>query len=158
MLRAAIVGWLLVACGPRVEPALPPRVETRGDVTWHSDASTVVVTVRRAFGGRAATGDATLLATTWDAALASPHQRLAAARAWLAVGVALDAPNGYAALRRGLDELGDAYDEHRGFDDTSTLIRMAADEQDPARARATLQKALESRIARYVHRYRDAVR
>ena len=96
--------------------------------------------------------------STWDAALVSPHEVLGAARAWLALGDLLDDTIGYAAYKHGLDELGDAYNDQRGFDDTGGLVHIAEEASDPGLAKRTLRDALDSRIARYLRRYRDAIR
>jgi hypothetical protein len=160
----AIATLLLIAGGcrdpqtatsPREEPMAsdaPPIKETRdGPGRW-------TIRVERTLAGAAAEG--TVVLSRDEPA----HIRLAAARAWLAVGQELqargDAADAISAARAGIDELGDDYARRDAINDTDLKIYVAEDliaEGRVDNAATTLLRVVETRIALYLTRYADVV-
>lgn len=159
MIRAFVVA-LVVACSSTPRPHdTREEVVVVGDVTLRSTRTGgVVVLVRRTQDGVEGVGDATLSASTLDAAKQSPHLKLAAARAWLAAARAAPPAASFIAAQHGIEELGADYAPGGAIDDTANYLKMAAlDRENPERAARTEQRALENRIQLYLRRNRGEV-
>jgi len=138
-----------------------------GDTTFRTrEGNAIDVSVARRFGGRDATGVATLRGMTLDEAQRSPLVHVATGRAWLAIQQALaPEPNtAYDAGRRGIEELGTDYRGRRNgknvIDDTGQTVRIAesaADRGDFATAAAKLAEVLQARLELYVRAFEGKV-
>jgi hypothetical protein len=164
MMRTIAIATLLLIAGgcrdpqtatsPREAPMASdaPIKETRdGPGRW-------TIRVERGLAGAVAEG--TVVLSRDEPA----HARLAAARAWLAVGQELqargDAADAIAAARAGIDELGDDYARRDAIDDTDLKIYAAEDLIEQGRvdnAATTLLRVVEKRLALYLTRYADVV-
>lgn len=149
MKRASIVIVALVAfaCGH------PPRKPPRSDVSARKDHA-----------GHVAVGHATLVGAAAKAGGASPHMRLATARAWLGLAEELEALGQYAeaytAALGGIAELGDLYRTPPLKDDSHMALKYAegqaaAGQHDDAADEAI--GALRSRVQRYVRKHQGEV-
>jgi hypothetical protein len=156
----ALAMFGIVACSaPRRTPRFEERIAAADSATLRSTrAGDVMILVDRSLGDAHASGDARVLGITIDAARASPHRRLAAARAWLAVSQLANV-DAYAAAKRGIEELGRDYAPKYFIDDTSRAIHRAEDylEHDRAGAAGELQSVLRERIYMYARKYADQV-
>ena len=89
------------------------------------------------------------------------HKRLAAARAWLALGERLSDPaEALAAARSGLEELGRDYASRRTKDDTALKLALADDQLaggDVESAAAITLRTLETRTELYMDLHADAI-
>lgn len=92
------------------------------------------------------------------------HERLAGARAWLALGERLldadNADDALAAGRAGLEELGPDYASRRTVDDTGLKLALAEDrlaEGDTESAAALTLRMLEDRTELYADKHSDAI-
>lgn len=120
------------------------------------------ISVRKDHAGHVGVGHATLLGeaakTDRDS---SPHRRLAAARAWLALAEELEAlaqfADAYAAALNGIAELGDEYRTRTLKDDTSLALKIAereaADGAHDAAAREAIT-VLDERVQLYARKFR----
>ena len=165
-----VLGAVLVACGtPPAEAPASNRtvamtasntdtVEPQGAGAWSLHAE-------RHLAGRAARATAIVVAPDRPDPAASPHTRLAGARAWSALGAqcqsAGDAANAAAAARAGLQELGNDYRPPGVKDDT--LMKIDAAEERIADGAAAdgatgLLRSLDTRIQLYVQKNAPDVR
>jgi hypothetical protein len=145
----------------------PGQVVVDGDSTFRTrEGNAIDVSVVRHFGGRDATGVATLRGMTLEDAQRSPLVRVAAGRAWLAIQQALATePNtAYDAGQRGLEELGTDYRGKRNgknvIDDTGQAVRIAesaAGRGDFPTAAAKLGEVLQARLELYVRAFEGKV-
>jgi hypothetical protein len=92
------------------------------------------------------------------------HERLAGARAWLALGERLldagNAAEALAAARAGLEELGSDYASPRTKDDTSLKLALAEDrlaEGDTESAAVISLRMLEDRTELYADKHAGAI-
>lgn len=120
------------------------------------------ISVRKDHAGHVGVGHATLLGegakTERDT---SPHRRLAAARAWLAIAEELEAlgqfADAYAAALNGIVEFGDEYRTRTLKDDTSLALKIAeseaADGAHDVAAREAIS-VLGQRVQLYARKYR----
>ena len=138
----------------------PGQEVVDGDTVFRTrEANAIDVSVVRRFGGRDATGAATLHGMSLDDARRSPLVRVAVGRAWLALhGALASEPNvAYDCAGRALDEVGTDYPKRRDgrnlVDDTGHAIRIArsmAERGDVAGASAELGEVLKSRVELYI--------
>ena len=118
---------------------------------------TLVIVETRTYNGQTARGEASVIAA------GSPHTRLAAARAWLAIAEKLSSTSAdaYQAAVRGASELGPDY-AARGVREETHVKELAAtyefDAGNDQRAADLMLRVLRSRIAMYQHRYAAEVR
>jgi hypothetical protein len=163
MTRTIATATLLLAVGCRdPQTATSPREDPMASDAPIKETRDVpgrwTIRVERTLAGAAAEG--TVVLSRDEPA----HTRLAAARAWLAVGQELQArgaaADAIAAARAGIDELGYGYAPPEAIDDTSLKIGAAEDLIDKGRvdnAATTLLRVVETRIALYLTRYADVV-
>jgi hypothetical protein len=117
---------------------------------------TLVIAETRAYNEQTAHGEARVFMTP------SPHTRLAAARAWLAIAEALSAtPAGaYQAAVRGVQELGPDYAGRHVRDETTTKELFAKEDFEAGReahAAEVMMRILGSRIKMYARKYASEV-
>ena len=133
-------------------------VEAKGAGEWS-------LGTERHIGAHTARATAIIVAPNQPDPDASPHAKLAGARAWAAVGAqclsAGDAANAAVAARAGLKELGDDY-RPRGVKDDTLMKIDAAEERiaDGATAdgASVLLRQLDTRIQLYVQNHAPEVR
>jgi hypothetical protein len=117
---------------------------------------TVVITENRTYGEHTEHGEARVFTSP------SPHSRLAGARAWLALAVALASSpaDAYAAADRGVAELGPDY-AGRGVKEETSLKERGAreyfEEQKFDAAAEWMLLVLRHRIAMYERKYKAEV-
>ena len=141
------------ACSGQPRPVQSAeRIVASADMTLRerADGRTEIL-VLRAQGDVRAPGDATVTGAP------VAHVRLAGARAWLAVSQLATGADAYAAVKAGLAELGNDYAPRGAIDDTSSLLRIAQNADDPVKAADASRKALVDRIAMYLRRYQGEV-
>lgn len=119
----------------------------------------------RALAGRSARATAIVIAANKPDPAASPHTRLAGARAWASLGAqcqsAGDSVNAVAAARSGLEELGDDYRPPGVKDDTMLKIDAASEriaDGAVADGAAVLLRMLDTRIQLYTQKHASEVR
>jgi hypothetical protein len=133
-------------------------VEPQGAGAWSLQSE-------RHLAGRAARATAIIVAPDRPDPAASPHTRLAGARAWSALGAqclsAGDAASAAAAARAGLQEIGDDYRPDGVKDDTLMKIDAAEEritDGAVADGAAGLLRSLDTRIPLYVQKNAPDVR
>ncbi len=155
MMRAALIAIALAACGSHEwkPPENVDHIEVKsGLVARIEPDATISVTALVTLDGQTAAGAVRLRSGDMQTALASPHVRLARARAWPALAEMLAATPERAseAAKSGNDEL-----YHFAFGDDGYHLRAGASHAAHADADATrlMLIALRSNIHWYVNRH-----